>query len=68
MTRTLPITIAILTAAIALLLANTASATPPTTVQMPGDYSQSFSGPDSPCGFDITSGVGLALEQAFDQS
>ena len=26
----------------------------PTTVQMPGDYSQSFSGPDSPCGFDIT--------------
>src|SRR5256886_15131394 len=35
-------------------LANTASATPPTTVQMPGDYSQSFSGPDSPCGFDIT--------------
>jgi len=54
MTRTLPITIAILTAAVALLLANTASATPPTTVQMPGDYSQSFSGPDSPCGFDIT--------------
>ena len=54
MTRTLPITIAILTAGIALLLANTASATPPTTVQMPGDYSQSFSGPDSPCGFDIT--------------
>jgi hypothetical protein len=54
MTRKLPTTIAILTAAIALLLANTASATPPTTVQMPGDYSQSFSGPDSPCGFDIT--------------
>src|SRR5437764_2729608 len=54
MTRTLSTTIAILTAAIALLLANTASATTPTTAQMPADYSQSFSGSDSPCGFDIT--------------
>ena len=54
MTRALSTTIAILTAVAALLLANTASATTPTVAQMPGDYSQSFSGADSPCGFDIT--------------
>ena len=54
MTRALSTTIAILTAVATLLLANTASATRPTTAQMPGDYSQSFSGADSPCGFDIT--------------
>ena len=54
MTRTLSFTIAILTAAAALLLANAASATTPTAAQMPGDYSQTFSGADSACGFDIT--------------
>src|SRR5947208_14191725 len=54
MTRTFSTTIAILTAIGALLLANTASATTPTTAQMPADSSQSFSGADSPCGFDIT--------------
>src|SRR4051794_6609100 len=54
MTRTLATTIAILTAVAALLLANTASATAPTTTEMPGDYSLSFAGADSPCGFDIT--------------
>src|SRR5439155_23164684 len=61
-TRALPTTIAILTAVAALLLANTASATTPTTAEMPADYSQSFSGADSPCGFDITfSAAGTVL-------
>jgi hypothetical protein len=54
MTRALSTTIAVLTAFAALVLANTASATTPTTAQMPADSSQSFSGADSPCGFDIT--------------
>ena len=52
MTRTLFIPIAL--AAASLLLANAASASPPTTAEMPGDYSQTFTGADSPCGFDIT--------------
>ena len=54
MTRALSTTIAILTAVTALLLANTASATTPAIAEMPADSSQSFSGADSPCGFDIT--------------
>ena len=40
MTHRLFIPIAVLSAIAALLLANTASATPPTTAQMPADYSQ----------------------------
>src|SRR5438445_4046623 len=47
-------TIAIPTAAAAPLLANTASAPTQTIAEMPADSSQSFSGADSPCGFDIT--------------
>jgi hypothetical protein len=54
MTRSLSTTIAIFTPVAALLLASTASATTPTTAQMPADYNQTFSGADSPCGFDIT--------------
>jgi len=35
-------------------LATGAAARTPTTVTEPTDYSQTFSGPDSPCGFDVT--------------
>src|SRR3954464_8237407 len=52
MKRALFIPIAL--AAASLLLANAASASPPTRAEMPGDYSQTFTGADSPCGFDIT--------------
>jgi hypothetical protein len=52
MKRTLFISIAMTTAS--LLLANAAAASAPTTSEMPGDYSQTFSGAESPCGFDIT--------------
>ena len=54
MTRKLLIPIAVLAATAALVVANAASAATPTTVEMPGDYSQTFAGADSPCGFDIT--------------
>ena len=54
MTRRLAIPTAVIAATASLLLANTASATPPTTEETPADYSQSFTGADSPCGFDIT--------------
>ena len=54
MTRRLFIPIAVIAATASLLLANAASATPPTTEQTPADYSQTFTGADSPCGFDIT--------------
>ena len=54
MTSRLFITIAVTAAAASLLLATAASATPPTTQEMPADYSQTFTGADSPCGFDIT--------------
>jgi hypothetical protein len=54
MTRRLAIPIAVIAATASLLLANPASATPPTTEETPADYSQSFTGADSPCGFDIT--------------
>src|SRR4051794_6558819 len=55
MTRTLLIPITL--AAASLLLASAAFASPPTTAEMPGDYSQTFTGADSPCGFDITFSV-----------
>ena len=35
-------------------LAAGAAARTPTTVTEPTDYSETFSGPDSPCGFDVT--------------
>src|SRR3954447_3544332 len=54
MTHTLRISITVLAATAALLLANAAAATPPTTTEMPADYSQTFTGADSPCSFDIT--------------
>ena len=54
MTRRLAIPIAAIAATASLLLANTASATPPTPEETPADYSQSFTGADSPCDFDIT--------------
>jgi hypothetical protein len=59
MTCRLCISIAVIAATASLVLANAASATPPTTEEMPADYSQTFRGADSPCGFDITfSGAG----------
>jgi hypothetical protein len=49
-----------------LLLANAASATPPTTEEMPADYSETFTGADSPCGFDITfSGAGTVRVSTY---
>ena len=51
MTCRLVIPIAVIAATASLLLAN---ATPPTTEETPADYSQTFTGADSPCGFDIT--------------
>ena len=54
MTCRLFIPIAVIAATASLLLANVASATPPTSEETPADYSQSFTGADSPCGFDIT--------------
>jgi hypothetical protein len=54
MTRTLFIPIAVIAATASLLLVNAASASAPTTAEMPGDYSQTFTDADSPCGFDIT--------------
>src|SRR5204863_215809 len=54
MTRRSFIPIAVIAATAALLLTNAASATPPTTEEMPADYSQTFTGADSPCAFDIT--------------
>ena len=54
MTFRLFITIAAIAAIASLHLANVASAAPPTTEEMPADYSQTFTGADSPCGFDIT--------------
>jgi hypothetical protein len=53
MTRRLFIPIAVLVVT-SLLLAAAASASTPTTAEMPADYSQIFTGADSPCGFDIT--------------
>jgi hypothetical protein len=53
MTRGLFIPIAVLVVT-SLLLAAAASASTPTTAEMPADYSQIFTGADSPCGFDIT--------------
>src|SRR5436305_7403924 len=59
MTFRLFIPIAVIAATASLVLANAASATSPTTEEMPADYSQTFTGADSPCGFDITfSGAG----------
>ncbi len=54
MTCRVSIPIAVLAAVASLVLASAASASPPTTAEMPGDYSQTFTGADSPCGFDIT--------------
>jgi len=65
--RSRPFTLVIaVTAAVALFAANVASAKAPTTTQMPGDYSVTFAGPDSPCGFDITfSGAGTVTVTTF---
>lgn len=41
-------------AAVAVVVAGPAVATPPTVELVPVDYAQVFSGPDSPCGFDVT--------------
>ena len=54
MTRRSFVPIAVIAATAALVLAHAASATPPTTEEMPADYSQTFTGADSPCAFDIT--------------
>jgi hypothetical protein len=54
MTRTLFIPIAVIAATATLLLANSASASAPTTSEMPADYSQTLTGADSACAFDIT--------------
>src|SRR5437764_10409352 len=66
MTCRLFIPIAVIAATASLLLANPASATPPTTEETPADYSQSFTGADSPCGFDITfSGAGTVTVTTY---
>lgn len=54
MPRKLLITLALAAAAAALVIAGIASASPPTSAQMPGDYSVTFTGADSPCDFDVT--------------
>jgi hypothetical protein len=54
MLRKLLIPLTLATTAIALSLASAASASTPTTVQMPSDYTVTFTGADSPCDFDIT--------------
>jgi len=51
MTRTLLIALVAIAAG---ALAAGAAARTPTTVTEPTDYSETFSGPDSPCGFDVT--------------
>ena len=56
----------LLTVAATLLLATAASATPPTTEEMSADYSQTFTGADSPCGFDINfSGAGTVTVTTY---
>ena len=54
MTHRLFIPVVVVAATASLLMAKAASATPPTTEETPADYSQTFTGADSPCGFDIT--------------
>lgn len=54
MTRAISISVAVIAATTSLLLANMASASTPTTAEMPADYSETFIGTDSPCGFAIT--------------
>jgi len=53
----------------ALLLATAASATPPTSELMAADYSRTFTGADSPCGFDIIfSGAGTVTVTTYYDS
>ena len=54
MTRAISISVAVIAATASLLLANVAFASTPTTAETPADYSETFIGTDSPCGFDIT--------------
>jgi hypothetical protein len=67
MKRTLLVALVAVAAAV---LAAAASADAPTTVTMPTDYSETFSGPDSPCPFDVTfTGSGtVTLTTYYDNS
>lgn len=67
MKRTVLIAIAAIAAAV---LAAGAAAGTPTTVTGSADYSETFSGPDSPCGFDVTfTGAGtVTLTTYYDNS